>query len=179
MIDTETLSQKANTVVLSVGVVVFNAESLTDSTYIVPSLAVQMGKRGISADTLCWWMSQGDAAKKVFQESLSSDLTIAGVASDFSCFIDRKVSNKKDLIVWSNNAGFDVPIMEHLLESVGLKAPWQFWNIRCYRSLKAWFPIEKEMTAMKPQVKHNALEDAKFQAACVSKFLSENPQFDK
>lgn len=179
MIDLESLGTKANTAVLSMGAVTFNQLGVIAEIYTVPSLKFQLQKttRAVDADTLHWWMNQDDRAKKVFSESMESSLTVQGLCSELSVFIDKFVKNKKDLIVWSNGAGFDVPIIEHMLQYSGLEIPWKFWNIRCYRTLKSLFPIENHVK--KAEVKHNALDDAKFQAACVMKFLSEHPQYDK
>lgn len=172
MLDFETLGQKANCAVLSLGAVLFDATGLKEDFYAVPNLKEQCKKRSVDASTITWWMGQGLAAKEVFDQSLNSTLTIAGLCSDFLVWMSNHAKPYKDLTVWSNNAGFDVPIMEHLIDSVGLTPPWNFWNIRCYRTLKALFPIEKDIE--KPMVKHHALQDAKFQARAVSAFLRNN-----
>lgn len=178
MLDLETLGQKANTAVLSLGAVLFTSKEVIAETYIVPSLKSQLSgnKRAVDADTVAWWMKQDVYAKKVFEEAMQSPLTIAGFCSDFSVFIDKH-AGRSDIVAWSNGAGFDVPIMEHIMHSVGLEVPWKFWNIRCYRTLKYLFPIENAVA--KQSVKHNALDDARFQANCVMKFLNDNPSMDR
>lgn len=177
MLDLETLGTKADTAVLSIGLVLFNREKILGEKYIVPSLSVQLKKAGraVDASTLTWWMQQETAAKQVFKESNASILTISGAVSDMLTFING-VTRDPNLLVWSNGAGFDVPIIEHMIHSVNLEAPWKFWNIRCYRTLKCLYDIEKE--ALKG-VKHNALDDARFQAECVMGFLQKNPELDR
>lgn len=177
MVDLETLGTDPNSAVLSIGAVLFTQEALGESIYILPSLKEQVKKRVVDAGTICWWFDQGAEAKKVFQWANASTLTIAGTVSDFVCFIDKHALDKKNLKVWSNGAGFDVPIMEHMIKSTGIEVPWKFWNIKCYRTLKSMHPeFEKGIFC---NTKHHALEDAKFQASCLQRFFKNNPQLDR
>ena len=73
-----------------------------------------------------------------------------------SIFIASNTAIKKAQI-WSNGADFDVPILAHIYMKMGMSPPWQFYNVRCYRTVKnmaKW--VENEQR----EIAHNALSDA-------------------
>lgn len=174
-IDFETLAQRANTAVLSLGAILFDKERIIQEHYDIPSLKEQCKRRAVDASTICWWQDQGDAAKSVFKQALGSSTDIMTFCKRFQHFVLNFGENPSELRVWSNNAGFDVPIMEHLLDSCGIATPWNFWNIRCYRTVKAMYKMEK---APKPTVKHHALEDARYQTKNLQLFFQEHPELE-
>lgn len=68
----------------------------------------------------------------------------------------------KDMRPYGNGASFDLSILKAAYDAVGLKAPWKFWDERCYRTIKNdYSQIEPDERA---GTHHNALDDAKFQA---------------
>ncbi len=169
MLDFETLSQVPRSAVLSLGAVLFNKDTIIDQREIIPSVRDQVN-RDVNLDTILWWMDQGEEAKKVIRQSTNSPLSVVDFCKEFLSFLNLNNVKKEDLIVWSNGAGFDVPIMESLLTENGFPIPWNFWNIGCYRTLKTLLKIESGI--VRTGVKHNALSDARFQAECVMKFLT-------
>lgn len=178
MLDYETLGHiPPNICTMSLGAVLFNATDVINKGYWVFSMADQIERgRVISADTLSWWMKQGPEAQVVLRESYAAKATELDVMTDFSKnFV--KYEAKKNLKVWSAGAGFDVPITEYQLRANKLEIPWLFWNIRCYRTMKSMFDIEAPV--QRGGVKHNALDDAMYQAQCVQTFLRLNPKADK
>jgi hypothetical protein len=177
MIDYETLGHiPPNLHSLSLGVVLFNAADFIKTGYWTFSMSDQI-KRGreISADTLSWWMKQGPEAQTVLRQAHESRETEAMVMQSFHGWVGME--SKKNLRVWSAGAGFDIPIIEHQLRENDLEIPWMFWNHRCYRTMKSMFDIEAPV--QRQGVKHNALDDAKYQAQCVQAYLRLNPKADK
>jgi hypothetical protein len=174
MLDFETLGQSADTAVLSLGAVIFTRDAFIETRYWSFSLHGQIasGKRTVNADTLLWWLGQGDGAKRVFQESNDVGTLLKDFAPPFVAFVKKAGS---DVRVWSNGATFDIPIIEHILSQQGQPVPWKFWNQRCYRTMKACFGIDKKFEG----VKHNALDDSKHQANCLMEYWAKNPSADK
>jgi exodeoxyribonuclease VIII len=70
-------------------------------------------------------------------------------------------SNLKSVRVWGNGSDFDNAILACAYKAVEQPVPWQFWNNRCYRTIKNLFPSIK---MIRGGVHHNALDDAKSQA---------------
>jgi hypothetical protein len=79
-------------------------------------------------------------------------------------------SSKAKLKLWGNGASFDNAIVAHCYKAVDMEPPWNFWNDRCYRTLKALAcPV---ITQASSGVLHNALDDAKRQADHAQRILA-------
>lgn len=71
--------------------------------------------------------------------------------------------------VWSKGADFDIPIVANMCKTSGLSIPWNFRQIRCFRTIEAsiknladWGPgLPEERLFSEPE--HSALGDARFQ----------------
>ena len=62
--------------------------------------------------------------------------------------------------VWGNGASFDNVILANAYEALGRRAPWQFWQDRCFRTVKSMYP---KLELARLGTYHNALDDAKWQ----------------
>ena len=167
MIDLETLSTDPRAVVLSLGAVVFNHEDIHNTLYLELDIREQMEvyKRHVSADTLAWWMKQSSAARTVFSPQHPVLMHDA-----ISQMIDMLSAVEWGGIhVWSNGGSFDIPIIHTMCTDTGVKLPWQYFNERCYRTLKNAFPNVKAVPM--EGVEHNALNDALYQALHLRKLL--------
>lgn len=159
MIDHETLGTRADSVVMSIGAVKFDLDSdAIDQKGFYSSISIDsnlQAGRHINEDTIKWWLKQTPEAQKVFFEP---KVNLEQALNDFVSWVG--VGN---FTIWSNGADFDIPQIVHLLDTHGMKSPWEFWNHRCYRTMKG-LPFAKN--AVKPErgVKHNALSDAINQA---------------
>jgi exodeoxyribonuclease VIII len=158
MIDIETLDTAPDATILSIAAVAFDtygniAGKLHGYTEDCPS-----GNATKSMDTALWWMAQDEEARKLQAEAERNPLT--HVLNELSVFFES--FNGQDVNVWGNGAAFDNVILRRAYERNGLKAPWEYWQDRCYRTLSALFPDVKapEFTG----VKHDALADATNQA---------------
>lgn len=161
MVDLETLGTVASAVILSIGAVKFDLESdKIDDAGFYASLSIEsnldLGRR-IQEDTLLWWLKQDAAAQQVFHEP---KMAIGEALSDLSDWIGTG-----DYQIWSNGADFDIPMLSHAYNQVGLKTPWKFWNARCFRTYKN-MPGARDIR-VQAGVKHNALSDAVSQARTV------------
>ena len=165
MLDLETLGTAVDSTILSIGAVKFDPETESDlGEKFYSTLSIQSNLdagRGVSGDTIKWWMGQDADARAVFNAPCVH--LEEGLAA-FVQFFDHN-----DYFVWGNGSDFDNAIMTHALNSMGWKTPWKFWNNRCYRTLKG-MPGVPKMAAFAG--KHNALADACAQALHMQTFYS-------
>lgn len=159
MLDLETLDTAPSTVILSIGLAAFTDTELGETRYFVPSMQEQITLgRTVSASTIQWWMGQNSAAKKVFEEQKrTTSKNLADVLSGVAFFIEKY----PDVKVWSYGANFDVPILQHAFEQMGMKLPWKYPNVRC---LRTFCDERKAPYRQNFGVAHNAVDDAISQA---------------
>ena len=157
MIDIETTSTEYNAGILSIAAVPFLWDEPLAFFYERASM-VSNESNGfhISSQTMAWWELQSSEARL---EAFGGTKTIMQVLSEFDDYV-RELPGK--VIVWGNGASFDVPIVTEGFDKFGIETPWTYSSSRCYRTLKNLFP---DVPALKPVVAHNALDDAKSQAA--------------
>jgi hypothetical protein len=98
-----------------------------------------------------WWMKQGELARKEIYEAHDE---LVEVLIDFAKWLPDGSK------VWGNGSDFDNVILAAAYAKVGIDCPWQFWNNRCFRTLKSICPIKHEFKG----TAHNALDDAHNQA---------------
>ena len=177
MIDLETLGNTPDTVVLSMGAVLFNQKGQTAAAEWFFNYGAQLkAKRSVDAYTLQWWTKQGDAFPGLLSTCMARGRMAKDVFTDFRAWLDKNAGpNQAELIVWSKGANFDVPIVENMMGLVGVQVPWKFWNVRCYRTLHTIWGLQEKPNAKK----HDALSDAITQATAVREFLEANPGADK
>jgi hypothetical protein len=111
-------------------------------------------------------MQQSDAARAIFNQrdglfSLSNALDELGQQFD------------AETRFWSNGANFDEVLLADACQQLNRPRPWNYKYVRCYRTVRAMFPDVKIEDV---GTKHNALDDARYQAsvlieACKTKGL--------
>ncbi len=166
MVDLETLGNNSRSVILSIGAVEFDETGLGSTFYMAvdPESCVRAGLT-MDVSTVMWWMKQSEEARAAFNRSKEN---LAYALNAFSTFVTNCAGS--DAKVWGNGATFDNVILDSAYRAVGSTKPWQFWNDRCYRTLKNLYP---HIPYVKPNVAHNALEDAIAQAKHASQILRE------
>jgi len=161
MVDLETLGTGSDSAILAIGAVIFDEDGLTGNEFYevisLKSTAENGGK--IDASTVTWWMRQSDAARNALfgKDVIKSELI--EVLFKFQCFI--KANGDKDLRLWGNGSDFDNVILANAFKNNGSEIPWNWFNNRCYRTIKNTF---KDVKLNRVGEHHNALEDAKSQA---------------
>lgn len=173
MIDFETLGTTHDTAVVSLGAVIFDREAIKKEKLWLFNLTGQLDgrRRFTTADTITWWLSQGEKARAVFEKAQLEGVLLKDFVLQFLEFVPPSL----DARIWGNGATFDIPIIEHILYQFGAKAPWKFWNHRCYRTMKACFGVDKKFEG----TKHDALDEAKHQAKCLIEYWKTNPGAEK
>jgi len=174
MIDLETLGTKPNAVVLTAGLVLFDHKlGIVDGIELILDVQEQLDAgRTISESTLKWWFSQGNDAKRIFDNLTGDGQKKKGIIMSHFCealdeFIYKHNIKRKDLIVWGNGPTFDVTMVEDIFGHQGYEVPWKFWNICCLRTFNR--ATKYNSKHKREGVHHNALDDARYQAECVIK----------
>lgn len=152
MIDLETLAVSPRSVILTLGAVHFDPwdSGYTDSLYLKIDLddQDQLG-REIDPNTLDWWSKQ---SPEIMEEAFDTNnrIKLVDAMDQFQKFA-WKCSN-----FWSHGASFDLVILEDILHQIQKPLIWNFWQMRCTRTL---FSLGQD-PEMPQNAKHNALEDA-------------------
>lgn len=162
MIDLETLGRRAGCSILSIGAVAFDPKSgLGQELYTVVSReSCKLAGLHEDPETLAWWEGQNEQAKRVLIEaSAKQAVELTSALEQLTEYLSQ--FGRKKVKVWGNGSDFDNAILTACYAAVGQNIPWDFWNNRCYRTLKSLRPAVK----LKRQgTYHNALDDAKSQA---------------
>lgn len=161
MVDLETMGTSNNAAIIAIGAVKFNKEKITDRFYKVVSLrsSVEAGL-SIEADTVMWWMEQSDEARRAL---LKPSRPLRAVLIEFATWLGENP------VVWGNGSDFDNTILSNAYKRCELIAPWQYYNNRCFRTMRAMFP---HIAFERPGTYHNALDDAENQAKHLIKILN-------
>ena len=154
MIDIETLSTATNALVLSVGMVLFDENTIFSKVYIKNRISTATGD--VSRDTAIWWMSQNDEARKAITETQKgvvemSEYSLVQELHDILCSHSVKT-------IWSQGS-FDQIIIEGLMLRNGVdktQLP-KYYKWRDLRTVRKILHIDNEVKA---KVSHNALDDA-------------------
>lgn len=161
MIDLETLGLNSSAVLLSLGAVKFDFNTLqvVDRFECFFRLSDQQEHgRTISTDTLRWWMQQSDDARQVFASS--QELTNEQCLVRFNEFLrtPEPVAG-----VWGNGAAFDNALLRNFYYAYKLKPAWSHREDFCFRTFNAMFATAETRAMANPGVVHDALADAQFQ----------------
>lgn len=167
MVDLETLGRVPGCALLSIGAVMFNpaTQELGDEFYVVVTRDDPLfEKLGLHVDpaTLLWWEGQSDGARAVFADAANKRKS-KGIGRALEMFNDFIAPvGKRSVRIWGNGADFDNAILATAMRLANREPGWEFWNGRCFRTLKN---LHKDVKAPEmPTVAHNALADAKAQA---------------
>ncbi len=161
MLDLETMGNGVNAAIIAIGAVRFDAGAITDEFYAVVDLAsaVDAGLE-IDASTVLWWMKQSDNSRQQFERN---GVPLKEALKQFAEWVGKGAE------VWGNGAAFDNAILSNAYRKCGMKQPWEFWNDRCYRTVKNMHPgVKMERIG----VHHRAVDDAKSQAAHLMRIIS-------
>lgn len=164
MVDIETLGLQPSSVILSIGAVVFDnisLEHIPEDFYV--ELNSDQPGRTCDKSTIEWWSKQSikrpEGRLDLFE------------ASDSLLNWTRKIVGAGEVEVWANGTDFDITILTHMYRNIQNFIPWKYNEVRDYRTLYKLFP-EIKRPEMDKSKKHNALEDAKHQAAHAEMILN-------
>jgi len=160
MVDLETLAVSPQSVILTLGAIVFDpySDEIFDEMYVKPSIDEQLQlDRAVDDNTIKWWSQQDPVAK---EEAFSESGRI-GFEDTISAF--HKFAWGCNAF-WSHGAIFDLVILQDVYRQLGRTTPWNFWQCRDTRTL---FDLGFDPEVDKSVGMHNALEDARRQVQAV------------
>lgn len=172
MVDLETMGNKSNAPIVSIGAVFFNPNTGNTGAefYTAVSLESSMLLGGVpDAGTIIWWLKQSPEARSAI--AIADNITLIDALELFSDFISENSDAGSDVQVWGNGASFDNVILRSSYDRADIECPWKFWNDRDVRTMTELgkaiginprydIPFDGEM--------HNALSDARHQVKYVS-----------
>lgn len=162
MFDLETMGNAPGCVILSVGAVEFDPHTAKLGKEFYATIDIRscfdLGLK-VDASTLVWWMGQGDAARKA---AVAPGKPVEEVLKDFAHWFGACGGE----LIWCHGATFDAPVIEAAFRLAKREAPWKFWNVRDTRTI---FDLTGVKVPRAAGTHHNALDDAKNQAAAVGK----------
>ncbi|MEQ4972210.1 3'-5' exonuclease [Klebsiella pneumoniae] len=171
MIDLETMGNKPNAPIVSIGAVFFDPSTgeLGEEFYRVVSLKSSVDGGAVpDPDTIMWWMQQsGEARNAICDEGA---LAISAALIKLNTYILDNCS-PDNVQVWGNGATFDNVILRSSYDREFIPCIWKFWNDRDVRTiveLGRAIGINPRRDIPFDGDKHNALADAKHQAKYVS-----------
>lgn len=153
MVDLETMGNKPDAPITSIGVVEFDLSGTKRGFYERVDLSSSVHSGGvIDPETVKWWLQQSSDA----QLEMTKGRHIVSVLQELSSFLTGEV------IIWGNGAAFDNVILAAHYDRLNIQRPWKFWNDRCFRTIRAM--NEDVQAPERTGTHHNALDDAKTQA---------------
>lgn len=161
MLDIETMGVTPGTVILSIGAVEFgDGKIISRFEKIIDVQSSLDAGCHIDASTLMWWMQQTNKARAQFKKK---GVPLAAALQYFAFWVDDQ-----DCEMWGNGVGFDNVLLRSTYAMCNLDAPWEWWNDKCYRTVKSMFPeIELERVG----THHYGVDDAESQALHLMKML--------
>lgn len=175
VIDLETLGQRDDAIILSVGIVKLDLNGVLipkeehGELYMALDVHDQLTKgRSVTDSTNRWWLNQSYEARKVFSEEKYSVL----VALDYiKRFLYEGKPGPIDPMIWGNGPEFDNRILGNLFEQYGWEIPWSYRQNQSIRMIKGFFPDCIESIRFEG-VQHNALDDARHEARLLSNVIT-------
>lgn len=177
MLDFETIGQDPDTAVISLGAVFFNelTGELGPTFYMAFDIDSQLkAGRSVTGSTLKWWMSQSNAAKKVFNEKAEDPKQVLELFSKW-VLAQTTISKVKP---WGNGSTFDISIIEDMFRMYNVKCPWLYYNVFDLRTFKRYVANNAKVDKS-DGVDHNALDDAIAQAKYVIQYSALNREMIK
>jgi exodeoxyribonuclease VIII len=136
MLDLETFGTRPGAAIWQIGACEFDLQSgrLGRAIQIdVDPGTCQLIGLGIDAETVKWWMQQSQSARARMANATKH---VSVALNEFSEWV------KEDSQVWGNGAGFDQVLLREAYLRAGRPTPWQFWNDRCFRTIKNLYGVE-------------------------------------
>ena len=162
MLDLETWGKRPGCAIRSVGAVSFNPHGAERGTGFYANISRESCEAlGLHVDpsTEKWWSEQSPEARSRLEQN---QRPLQEVVEE----LHEKFYSSGIEQVWSQGAGFDVPIWEEASRVLGAIVPWKFWNVRDTRTIY-WAADLDTRTVPRLGTHHDALEDARYQVACV------------
>jgi hypothetical protein len=169
MFDLETLHNRYNSVIVSIGACKFTFDKGIIDEFYVNIDATDSKRLGlvISKETIEWWSKQSKEARQAWQKN-PDPIPLKDALTQMTDWWSKKS------YVWANGFPFDGPIIKSSFDAVDMPLPWDFhkeMDLRTVMNLIGANMRDMRQTE-EPDTYHNALADAKFQTKCLLKAFS-------
>ncbi|WP_416136853.1 3'-5' exoribonuclease domain-containing protein, partial [Escherichia coli] len=167
MIDLETMGKNPDAPIISIGAIFFDPQTGDMGPKFSKTIDLETAGGVIDRDTIKWWLKQSREAQSAI---MTDEIPLDDALLQLREFIDEN-SGEFFVQVWGNGANFDNTILRRSYERQGIPCPWRYYNDRDVRTIvelgkaidfdaRTAIPFEGE--------RHNALDDARYQAKYVS-----------
>ncbi|EFI3891970.1 3'-5' exoribonuclease, partial [Escherichia coli] len=167
MIDIETMGKNPNAAIISIGAIFFDPQTGDMGPEFSKTIDLDTAGGVIDRDVIKWWLKQSREAQSAI---LTDEIPLDDALLQLREFIAEN-SGEFFVQVWGNGANFDNVILRRSYERQGIPCPWHYHNDRDVRTIvelgkaidfdaRTAIPFEGE--------RHNALDDARYQAKYVS-----------
>ncbi|HBQ4737104.1 TPA: 3'-5' exoribonuclease [Escherichia coli] len=167
MIDFETMGKNPDAPIISIGAIFFDPQTGDMGPEFSKTIDLETAGGVIDRDTIKWWLKQSREAQSAI---MTDEIPLDDALLQLREFIDEN-SGEFFVQVWGNGANFDNTILRRSYERQGIPCPWRYYNDRDVRTIvelgkaidfdaRTAIPFEGE--------RHNALDDARYQAKYVS-----------
>lgn len=119
----------------------------------------------ISTDTLDFWLG---LPEEVRQRVLYGRTHVQDALSCFARWLPKGAR------IFCYGAAFDFPILHHHYHMNGLDVPWNYRDLRCFRTIFAQH--REHFAKAKAELEHDALSDAKAQAQIFRAIYEAHPE---
>ena len=165
MIDIETLDTEVSAAIVSVAAITFNprgegfeGEETFNTT--IDERSNRFHGRTVSDATVAWWKAQSPEAQHATFGGPHTELSSA--LRQFTRWINemRPTCTR----VWAKDPDFDINILRHACEELGIRWPFRFWEGRsCRTAIELAYPEGDFPTIIMDGPAHDAVADAKKQ----------------
>lgn len=177
MVDVETLSTRIDAHVLSVGAVIFDPADSEGFHYDRAEKLVEGGLRiiiepepqgrHIDPGTVMWWLSQDNHSREALFNG--EPFTLKAALQKLGFYVRAYEIEE----FWSHGISFDLMILQHAYDQLGIIPPWGY---RTFRDTRTVFSLLKassydDLWPDNP-AKHDPLWDAACQAAAVQEAIA-------
>ena len=159
MVDIETTGIRPGCGVVNIGAVAFLPTGIIEDfeSYVRPESNFTYGLQ-VAQSTMDWWALQLNR-DKIF----GGTTDIKKALQEFSAWY---LDFQKGTPIWCCGTDFDLPILKAAMEACSVEIPWQYGDVRDYRTVRECFKLPEviEASLKKDRIKHDALQDAIYQA---------------
>jgi exodeoxyribonuclease VIII len=159
MVDLETLGTTVDSVFLSVAAIQFDFNTGEKGDIFNMNIklddALKHGRK-VQADTVHWWLTQQPATMQKMFERSQPLACVLGALKNF-------IESNGIVYTWGNPASFDLGMLIHAYNQLGIEAPWKYYNERCYRTMKSLFELPMERLDVGNSEAHNPMADCNYQ----------------
>ncbi|EGE3523527.1 exonuclease, partial [Escherichia coli] len=167
MIDLESMGKNPDAPIISIGAIFFDPQTGDMGPEFSKTIDLETAGGVIDRDTIKWWLKQSREAQSAI---MTDEIPLDDALLQLREFIDEN-SGEFFVQVWGNGATFDNVILRRSYERQGIPCPWRYTNDRDVRTMVALglvMDFDARTTIPFEGERHNALNDARYQAKYVS-----------